>query len=444
MECYVCHESDWRRLDGAHSKSLIQVCKKCGSLCHDVDPSKEKAILDYYRREYKTALGVPALVTANNKLRYLQKFLAEFLQGKSGLVCGDIGAATGYSLNWLRRLGHRVTGSELVVANRRMSEHFFGVPLTEELSDRHQYDLLIMYHVLEHLIQPDRKLARYVPLLKEGDGRFLISTPFWLGLLEEQSGSPIAGPDKPTAQDSFDNLYHKNHINLFTPRALQNLLGNAGLVASFEDFTCYGQTYILRRGPPRPFEPEDWQEVERKVLAQKRAIELLYKGDHREAVKAWPLFPEAWMTLIFGVYGKDPERQADMLQQVPKEVRSGWRFLTAEADWLARMERLEDALGLMEQAMRQRFQAEALFRVAEYLTRLGRLREANIAFSQVAELQPHRWGECYHWIIRNATQMPTWQERGEEAVRKMVFEQAMASGTVKIEEPGLVGGEAGK
>lgn len=434
MKCYICDETDWVSLSGAHRQAKMQVCKKCGNLCHEVEPVDEAKLKDYYRRNYKPVLGIPSLVTTNNKLQYIGAILGPHLEGKKGLVCGDIGAATGYVLDWLRRQGHRVYGSEWVINNRRLSEHFYSVPLAEDLPDK-KYDLLTMYHVLEHLIEPDVKLSKYADMLGP-DGRFFISTPKWLGLLEEESGTPIQGKaPRDTAQGSFDELFHKNHINLFTTRSLRNLFNKAGLTVVDENLDAYGQTYVLRRGEKKPIEPEDWQQVLDKVNKQRLALELYFQQKFVEAVKAWPPFPEAWGALIFGLYGKDPERQADMLQKVDPQARGSWRFMVAEAQWLARMERLEEAVNLANAILKKRYMADVLYFVAECLTRMGKYQEANSAFARVAELHPHRWDQCYTWIVSNCTKMPTWDEKAEAQLREVLFQRAKDSGQVKLAAP---------
>lgn len=444
MVCYVCAKEDWHKLPGLHSQSLLQVCKQCGALCHDVEPSQEAKWREFYRKEYKPTLNIAAIVTASNKLQYITKFLSEFLADKKGLMCAEVGAATGYVLNWLRTQGHKVTGSEWTVTNRRFSEHFYGIPLTEELSDKRKYDLIVMYHTLEHMVEPDKKLAKYAAMLSEG-GRLMVSTPMWLQNLEEQSGNPImGGPEASTPQGSFDRLYHKNHINLFSSQALQNLFRKAGLTIVKENYECYGQTYLLRKGDVKPIEPEDWQVVTDTVMAQRKALDLIHTQKFLDATKVYPRFPEAWIALIFGLYGKDPERQADMLGQVPKQVRSEWRFMLTEAQWLARLERLQEALDLLKACMEKRFQVEMLYLTAEILTRMGRLKEAMEAFSQCAVIHPHRWAECYQWVVRNAVNLETWDERAAKAMKEIVFQKALDGGAITVQEPEPVGMPEGK
>lgn len=441
MVCFICDAQDWRKLD-LHRQIPMQVCKRCGLLCHDVEPQDENKLKAYYRNEYKPVLGPPAIITAGNKLNYVAKFLEPFLADKKGLLCADVGAATGYIPNYLRSRGHRVTGSEWTLANRRLCEALYGIPLAEDLPEK-QYDLLSMYHVLEHLVEPDKKLRRYAGMLADG-GHMFVSTPEWLSLLHEASGSPLRGGPNGDAQSSFENLFHKNHINLFTERSLKNLFGKVGLMVVQEDRECYGQTYLMKRGAVKPYEPEDWQQIEFKVRKQREAMELYFRNQFAEAVKVWPPFPEAWIGLIFGAYGKDPERQNDMLSQVDRQARNSWRFMSAEAQWLAKQDRLEEALRLCDRVCQVRFMVDILYMMGELLTRMGRHREAMMTFMKCAQMQPHRWMECWNWVIHNATKIPTWDEKGLAEAQKMLMEQAMAAGDVRITPPEPVGLEKPK
>src|SRR3990167_5895093 len=125
MRCYVCDQNNWHILSGWHSESQMQICKSCGVLCHNIDPERQKRMVDYYRKDYRKIPTHRNLITTTNKLQYLLPFISECLKDRKGLMCGDVGAATGYLLNALRGMGHKVTGSEYTVMFRRMSEHFY-------------------------------------------------------------------------------------------------------------------------------------------------------------------------------------------------------------------------------------------------------------------------------------------------------------------------------
>lgn len=435
MRCYVCDKENWKKLHGLHTKALMQICKACGTLCHEVEAKREAEMLEYYRKDYRKKPTVENLVTTTNKLQYLIPLAQAALGNKQKAICGDVGAATGYFLNYLASQGHRVAGSEYTIGFRRMSQNFYGIPLCEELPTKHKYDLICIYHVLEHMVEPDKKLLKYKEMLTP-DGKLIVATPFWLDCLEEQSGVALKWHNKPSAQDSFDNLFHKDHINLFTRRNLQNLFKKVGLTVVKDDFTSYGQSYILKAGQPEAIQEEDVQDVMAKLQAQREAIKLHYQGDNARAVRIWPNFPEAHIIQIFQQHAKDPQRQHDMLSQVPGEIRGHWRFLFAEASWLAQYEKLDEALKLFYKIMETKPHPEAIFKIGEMLTRLKRHKEAIMAFQKVATLHPQKWRECYAMALHNACEMPTWDEEAIAEIKERVFTEGKNKGAIRLNPPG--------
>ena len=425
MRCYSCDtDENWHKLEGYHSKSLIVVCKECGNLCHYIDDKRREEILGYYRRQYRPhAPGHFEILTKNNKINYIRKWLMPFMAGKKDLLCGDIGAANGYVLNFLKQHGHRVRGSEWDVIRRRFSEHYYGIPLEEEISRKEPYDLLIMVHTLEHILEPDKKLSDYASLLKP-EGRMLVSTPYWLDVLEEQSGTPM---------QAFDNLFHKDHVNLFSQNQLQNLFRKAGLVAEFCDFTTYGQTYIVWKGGATGIVKDDWKKVSDAVTKQKVAMQLYHEKKYKKAIDVWPDFPEAHISLIFGTYGKDPGRQEDMIASLPEKVRGNHRLMWAVAHFLTQYDKLPEADQAWSKAYDIRPHAVPLMERGKILCRLGRHLDALPLFSAVGAWDPRMWPEAQDWMGKAACAVPTWDERARSEAKEALFKKADDAGAVKIE-----------
>ena len=340
MICYVCEtdENFYSLKDLRQDGNELMVCKTCGNICYRVDPQAEEKMRNYYRFEYRPKPNHLNVVTSMHKLHYVKRWLAPWIGDRKGLICGDVGCAIGYIPGWLRSIGQRATACEFTVTYRRFAEHYYGVPVTEELETKHRYDLITIYHVLEHMIEPDKKLAHYVSLLKD-DGRMLVSTPRWLVWAEESSGGPII---------SFEHHFHKDHINVFTDVSLKKLLQKVGLVIEKENFTQYGQTYFLRKRRPEepllPYPPEPYEEQATKIKAIKAAIDLYRQGKFREAINAWAAFPEAWINLIMGVNGKSPDKQADLWPEALKLLGNNARTRAAYAEWLYQRGEYRDAL----------------------------------------------------------------------------------------------------
>lgn len=434
MRCYICDQDDpnkWRELDGIHKDSVLIICKACGNLCHKLDTSKEAEMLAYYKKEYRRTPSHINIITTTNKLQYIELLLRDYLKDKKDLVCGDVGAATGYVLNWLKNIGHKVTGSEYTILMRRMSEHYYGIPLTEELREDWAYDLLVVYHVLEHMMNPDKKLEKLVGLLKE-EGRILVSTPFWLDALDIQDGSMMG---------QFEAVYHKNHINTFSKNQLMNVFRKVGLWPEKEEmFTC-GQTYVLKKSNKKKIEPEDWQRVEEIVRKQKQAIELYLSGKADQALKIYPDFPEAHIFVITRMFGKDPERQQDAWDNIPVSIKNNRKIVEAKIKWLYQYNRMDECLLLCEAVMGIVPQADTMYHAGLVLARLGRHKEAMSAWQWVLIRQPQMWPHVIDLQLASAAAIPAWDERAKEEAKNILFEKAVQNKSIEIK---LIDSDIGK
>lgn len=459
MICYVCDKDNWAEgtdvVDGKeiplHSKSKILICKDCGNVVHRIEVQKEEELREFYRTQYRPAPNIVNLITTTHKQNYLMAFLREFLKGKKGLICGDVGCATGYFPAHLRNLGHRATGSEYTLTYRRFAEHYYGVPVTEELEPKHKYDFISLYHVLEHMVEPDKKLTKYVGMLASG-GHMLVSTPEWLDTLEEASGTaiehqgrpcPVCGP---AAVCAFEHLFHTNHINVFTKTSLQNLFRKAGLVIVKEDRETYGQTYLLRAAlPDEKFDQtlvvESWEEIQEKMRVARRAIKTLLDGDFKGALEVYAKFPEAWLKLIFLKSGKDPDKQADLFAEAEKALPSNNRLLRAKATWFYQKGEFDLAIALFDKLMRTKPNEDDLMQMGYAFAQTGKKQDALACFLAAAGMDPRKWQEAQNWACKMASDMLAWDERAKGEVAKMFIEQNKDKIQINPKDPVMDGPE---
>jgi len=412
-ECPICESPELHGTGKLHSENEIVICKSCGAVWHDIDLKEEKKLEEFYEKQYRnTPPNVGNLITTNNKLNNISKFLRDFLKEKKGLIVGDVGCATGYLLSWFKKLGHKVAGCEMQTLYRRFSEHFYGVPIARELPKKHKYDLIVMYHVLEHLVNPVEKLKQYVEMLKDG-GHLLISCPEYLNVLEEASGNLIG---------SFENLFHKLHINLFTRQALKNIYNKLGLEIVKEDYVVYGQTYLLKKiNNIKDIVKEDWEENLKILTTQKKAIELLKSKKFEEATKIYPKFPEAWINYIMSTCSKDLERQKDAIAEIPDELKNNHRILSMKGIWLFQQERREEANEVFEQVLSQKLNIEILFLKGQNYALMGKWPEAIEIFKVISIQFPFKWQEAMEWLCKCCSSMPNWEERAQkELIDKII------------------------
>lgn len=415
MKCWVCDKEDFHSLAEYNPERELLVCKGCGAMMYKVDAGDEEKVKEYYRKSYRPEPTSENVLTSTRKLGYVQIFLKDFMEEKKDkqMVCGDVGCAIGYIPHWLRTRGHKATGSELTLTYRRFAENWYGIPITEELETKHKYDLISLYHVLEHLIEPDKKLAHYASLLAEG-GHMLISTPEWHRTLEEASGSNMAG---------FTHLYHKDHINVFTETSIKNLFRKAGLVIVKEDHLMYGQTYLLTKGAVDPITPEPWETVVENVKKDKESIDLYLKKQYREALAIRPKFPEAYIKIVYEKHSKEPDLQDKTFEEARAALGDNTRLAMARSTWLYQQEYFEQCTQQLLWLADVRPNEDVFAMLGHCFAQTGQGANAIRAFYKCSEINPNRWVECMNAICREASRLPTWDERAQTDMIKQLSGQ---------------------
>lgn len=415
MLCYICGEKNWLERKDLNPESTVGICKNCGNVAHLLADDQEAKIKDFYRYHYRGAPGVNNILTTTTKLNMIKLFLMDYLKDKKELKVADIGSATGYLLDFFRRNGHKVTGTELTPSFRRFSEHYYGIPLTEELTTKHRYDLITYYHTLEHLVNPYEKLKAHSELLAE-NGCIMVSVPEWFSTLEN-----LAALGKFT----IDNYFHKNHINCFSRISMHNLIKRCGLKIVKEDYITYGQTYLLERtSKKQEIVKEDYKKINEKIDLIKKTIGLFGKGKVKDAIDLYPDFPDAHLQLVFDSYRKDPERQKHCLDEVLKKFPNNKKLMLGYASWLYQNQEYEQALEEYKKIINISPKDDILIYMGYCAERLGQYPQAMQYFNSAINMNPQKWTECMSWICKCASSLKSWDERATEELKEQMFKKA--------------------
>lgn len=151
----------------------------------------------------------------------------------------DIGAGKGTLLKVLEeKYKAQVKGIEIGGLEARVATRHYGLPLyvgtfeeylTENPNER--FDLIVMVHVLEHLLDPRAALRAVHGLLKEG-GTFYLAVP------------NIARIDM-----ALERYFHFEHVTYFSPYTLVRLLEECGFQAvAFHERPTELEVFAKRRG----------------------------------------------------------------------------------------------------------------------------------------------------------------------------------------------------
>jgi SAM-dependent methyltransferase len=132
----------------------------------------------------------------------------------------DVGCATGGFLSRAKQEGWDCIGVEISEDAARVARREYGLHVltgdidTPELA-QNDVDVITMWHVLEHMLDPAAALIRARDLLRY-DGLLFIELPNW-----NSFGRTVRGVH-------WSALTPPEHINFFTPRSLRYLVDQSG------------------------------------------------------------------------------------------------------------------------------------------------------------------------------------------------------------------------
>lgn len=140
----------------------------------------------------------------------------------------DVGCGRGLLLNKLREHGWETFGTELSEEAADYARNALHLPVTtQELEDANfgdaEFDLVVLWHVLEHVRAPRAMLQEVSRILKPG-GLLLIAVPnfgSWEARMSDKGWFHLDVP---------------RHLTHFTPATLEGALGEAGLRISSKNF----------------------------------------------------------------------------------------------------------------------------------------------------------------------------------------------------------------
>ncbi|MBT8254267.1 MAG: class I SAM-dependent methyltransferase [Flavobacteriaceae bacterium] len=134
----------------------------------------------------------------------------------------DFGCGTGDFLNKAQDAGWNITGIEpndkaRVIANEKTNNAVFPFDKIKDLDDKN-YDVITLWHVLEHLDQPDKWLLQFKQLLKK-NGTLILAVPNYESFDASYYGSFWAAYDVPRhlwhfSKSAMHRLASKNDMKV--------------------------------------------------------------------------------------------------------------------------------------------------------------------------------------------------------------------------------------
>lgn len=258
--CLLCGGVDLQvhpHRDAKDGKSLpISACRTCGMVQLATIPT-DAELTEFYAQDYrKTYRG-----SATPKLRNVYKAgrnatarLAQFLPKVApGATILDIGAGGGEFIYLAQRAGLKASGIDPNGEYVDYARSHLGVDLTRaevvDLPAESRYDVITMFHVLEHLAHPRDVFAQVAGLLNPG-GFFVIEVP------------NIA-----SAQLSPANTFFKAHIAYYSDLTLHMMASEHFEV---ETIAARKELFAVFRKRAEPVAPENSLRAQSKELTRQR------------------------------------------------------------------------------------------------------------------------------------------------------------------------------
>ena len=220
--CPHCGTNRWRPRFPVEGSTIHQ-CGGCGLLA--TGPSLDaKALTDLYSGSFYDARG------QRFRLGLADRLMKSFRQGRARqihrLLRGpsrilDVGCGRGFTMAALRDLGHEVHGTQLSAEAAAFAREVLALEgvqqkdLMEVGYPQGWFDVVTVYHVLEHLPDPHAFLREVARILRPG-GLLIVEVPDAGGVCARFTGRFWLGWDVP---------YHRFH---FTRETLGQALNSAG------------------------------------------------------------------------------------------------------------------------------------------------------------------------------------------------------------------------
>jgi len=213
----VCGSNNYRLLFIKHGFRFL-ICNKCRFIY--VNPVlKENILRDFYKKEdswFKVLQNPVQAEMDNLKFRYGLDIIEEYIRGKSLL---DIGCGNCAFIEIARGRGWKCTGVEFNSKSLKLAKNKGLTLVNQDIESAYfrgrKYDLITLWEVLEHIINPEKMLKKIHDLLNN-NGYLFILVPNRDSLINRM------------LREKSNSFTGHCHINFFNAGILTTLLKKGG------------------------------------------------------------------------------------------------------------------------------------------------------------------------------------------------------------------------
>lgn len=219
--CPLCDSDDYV-FELKEDEFILVKCKNCSLIYLQNPPDESEIYEDYYEIEYK---GIDYNETSNfPSLKEIfiinSQRKREIIKFKNSGNLLDVGCGSGLFLKTVSDV-FNVSGIDVSKRSINFARDEFGLDVSNKSLDdlileEKKFDIITLWHVLEHFNNPVEDLKKIRNLLKE-TGVLIIEVPNWDSIKFQMSGKKWKGGNHP--------LYHRS---FFTHNTLKKLFQKSG------------------------------------------------------------------------------------------------------------------------------------------------------------------------------------------------------------------------
>ena len=201
QKCPICNHSEFELFlkcedfTSSHEQFNLCKCLSCALVFTNPRPDRDSLPIYYQSNQYISHTGKSTgildriyLLARNLTLRWKINLIKK--QKGNPISILDYGCGTGAFLQASHRQGWKIAGLEPSPEARQKATKITGINIADNLAEFNQkFDVITLWHVLEHVMDLNQTLTNLTALLKE-DGIIIIAVP---------------------NHDSYDASFYKQH-----------------------------------------------------------------------------------------------------------------------------------------------------------------------------------------------------------------------------------------
>ena len=160
----------------------VYICEGCK--LYYIDMPTEKELIHFYESNYYSSKKNTITNFIDKKIknaRALSRFqyIKKYMTPNNNYSIAEIGAADGLLLNYFKKNKNNVFGYELNSKDRNTAKSKYNIDMQNDFyskKNNSKYDVVILSHVLEHFLDPTKKIKNIYNALNE-DGIIFIEIP---------------------------------------------------------------------------------------------------------------------------------------------------------------------------------------------------------------------------------------------------------------------------